>query len=245
MRKDPDPVSREAYDKLASSYSVRAPTKPHNAYYERPASLSLLGNVRGRRVLDAACGPGIYAELLADRGAEVVGFDASEKMVTLARERLRGRAEVRRANLEEPLERLEGDSFDLVVSALAMDYVEDWGVPLSEFYRVLKPAGKLVFSVEHPTFKFVEHVYQGEGSYFETELVGMEWRGFAESVWMPSFRRPLGAMVDAILGSGFVFAGMLEPQSDERFRAADPEEYERLSRMPGFLCFLARKPGAP
>ena len=245
MRKDPDPVSREAYDKLASSYSVRAPTKPHNAYYERPATLSLLGDVRGRRVLDAACGPGIYAELLADRGAEVVGFDASEKMVTLARERLRGRAEVRRANLEEPLEWLEGDSFDLVVSALAMDYVEDWGVPLSEFYRVLKPAGKLVFSVEHPTFKFVEHVYQGEGSYFETELVGMEWRGFAESVWMPSFRRPLGAMVDAILGSGFVFAGMLEPQPDECFRAADPEEYERLSRMPGFLCFLARKPGAP
>jgi ubiquinone/menaquinone biosynthesis C-methylase UbiE len=241
----PDPVSREAYDKLASSYSARAPTKPHNAYYERPATLSLLGDVRGRRVLDAACGPGIYAEILADRGAEVVGFDASEKMVALARERLRGRMEVRRANLEEPLEWLKDDSFDLVVSALAMDYVEDWRVPLSEFYRVLKPAGKLVFSVEHPTFKFVEYVYQGEASYFETELVGMEWRGFAESVWMPSYRRSLGAMVDAILGSGFVFAGMLEPQPDERFRAADPEEYERLSRMPGFLCFLGHKPGVP
>jgi 2-polyprenyl-3-methyl-5-hydroxy-6-metoxy-1,4-benzoquinol methylase len=65
--KGPDPVSREAYDKLASSYSARAPTKPHNAYYERPATLSLLGDVRGGRVLDAACGPGIYAELLADR----------------------------------------------------------------------------------------------------------------------------------------------------------------------------------
>lgn len=85
MRKGPDPVSREAYDKLASSYSDRAPTKPHNAYYERPVTLSLLGDIRGRRVLDAACGPGIYAELLADSGAEVIGFDASEKMVTLAR----------------------------------------------------------------------------------------------------------------------------------------------------------------
>jgi 2-polyprenyl-3-methyl-5-hydroxy-6-metoxy-1,4-benzoquinol methylase len=103
MREGPDPVSRKAYDKLASSYSAHAPTKPHNAYYERPATLSLLGDVRGRRVLDAACGPGIYAEILADRGAEVVGFDASEKMVALAKERVRGRAEVRRANLEEPL----------------------------------------------------------------------------------------------------------------------------------------------
>jgi len=72
----------------------------------------------------------------------------------------------------------------------------------------------------------------------------MEWRGFAESVWMPSYRRPLGAMVDAILGAGFVFGGMLEPRPDERFREADPEDYEKLNRMPGFLCLVGRKPGA-
>ena len=239
-----EPVSREAYEKLADSYSARAPTKPHNAYYERPATLSLLGDVGGKRVLDAGCGPGVYAEELVGRGAEVIGFDASRRMVELARERLRGRAEISLANLEEPLAWLEDDSFDLVVSARAMDYVEDWGAPLSEFRRVLKPGGKLVFSVEHPTFRFVEQVYEGEGSYFETVLGGMEWSGFGKRVWVPSYRRPLGAMVDAILGCGFVFAGMLEPRPDERFRAADPEEYERLCRMPGFLCFVGRKPGA-
>jgi SAM-dependent methyltransferase len=243
-RKGREPVSREAYDMLADSYSARAPTKPHNAYYERPATLSLLGDVGGKRVLDAGCGPGVYAEELVGRGAEVVGFDASGRMVELARERLRGRAEISLANLEEPLAWLEDESFDLVVSALAMDYVEDWGAPLSEFRRVLKPGGKLVFSVEHPTFRFVEQVYEGEGSYFETVLGGMEWSGFGKRVWMPSYRRPLGAMVDAILGCGFVFAGMLEPRPDERFRAADPEEYERLCRMPGFLCFVGLKPGA-
>jgi SAM-dependent methyltransferase len=242
--KGPEPGARGAYEKLADSYSARAPTKPHNAYYERPATLSLLGDVAGKRVLDAGCGPGLYAEELVARGAEVVGFDASERMVELARERLRGRAEVRRANLEESLAWLEDGSFDLVVSALAMDYVEDWGVPLSEFYRVLKSGGKLVFSVEHPTFKFVEQVYEGEGGYFETALGGIEWTGFAERVWMPSYRRPLGAMVDAILGAGFVLGGMLEPRPDERFRAADPEGYERLSRMPLFLCLVGRKPGA-
>jgi SAM-dependent methyltransferase len=239
--KVPEPVAREAYEKLADSYAARAPTKPHNAYYERPATLALLGDVGGMRVLDAGCGPGVYAEELVAGGAEVVGFDASGRMVELARERLRGRAEIYHAKLEEPLAWLEDESFDLVVSALAMDYVEDWGVPLAEFYRVLKPGGRLVFSVEHPTFKFVEQVYEGEGSYFETALGGMEWRGFAERVWMPSYRRPLGVMVDAILGAGFVFGGMLEPRPDERFREADPEEYERLNRMPGFLCFVGCK----
>ena len=238
-----EPVARDAYEKLADSFSARAPTKPHNAYYERPATLSLLGDVGGKRVLDAGCGPGVYAEELVTRGAEVVGFDASGRMVELAKERLRGRAEISLANLEEPLAWLQDASFDLVVSALVMDYVEDWGVPLSEFRRVLKPGGELVFSVEHPTFKFAEQVYRGEGSYFETVLGGIEWRGFGERVWVPSYRRPLGAMVDAILGGGFVLAGMLEPRPDDRFRDADPEEYERLCRMPLFLLFVGRKPG--
>ncbi len=239
---EPKPISREAYDKLADSFSARAPTKPHNAYYERPATLSLLGDVRGKRVLDAGCGPGIYAEILADRGAEVVTFDASGRMVELAGERLRGTAEVHHARMEEPLGWLGDVSFDLVVSALAMDYVEDWGVPLSEFHRLLKPGGKLVFSVEHPTFKFAEQVYGGEGSYFETKLEGMEWRGFGERVWMPSYRRPLSAMIGAILDSGFVLSDILEPRPDERFRIADPEEYERLQLMPCFLCLEGRKP---
>ena len=237
-----EPLARRAYEELAESYAALAPSKPHNAYYERPATLSSLGEVRGRRVLDAGCGPGIYAEILADRGAEVVGFDASEKMVALARERTRGRAQIFRANLEDPWDGLEGGSFDKAVCALAMDYVRDWRAPLSEFRRVLKPGGRLVFSVEHPTSTFVRHVYKGAGDYFETEPVGMEWTGFPKRVWMPSYRRPLGTMVGAILGGGFDLVGLVEPRPDERFRRANPENHAKLSRMPGFLCLEVRKP---
>lgn len=54
----------DMYDALAEAYAARADTKPHNAYYERPATLSLLPDVVGKRVLDAGCGPGIYTEWL-------------------------------------------------------------------------------------------------------------------------------------------------------------------------------------
>lgn len=238
-----EPLARRTYEELAQTYAALAPTKPHNAYYERPATLSLLGEVRGRQVLDSGCGPGVYAEILADRGARVVGFDASEKMVRLARERLRGKAEFFRANLEDAWDRLEDASFDLALSALAMDYVRDWSGPLSEFRRVLRPDGRLVFSVEHPASTFVRHVYEGDGNYFETEAVGTEWTGFPGRVLMPSYRRSLGAMVGAILDGGFELVGLVEPRPDERFRRADPEEHEKLCRMPGFLCFEARRPG--
>ena len=82
------PIALDAYDLLAESYAALVDTKPHNAYYERPATLSLLPDVRNKKVLDAGCGPGVYSEWLADRGAEVVAFDVNEKMVQLARERL-------------------------------------------------------------------------------------------------------------------------------------------------------------
>ena len=52
------PLALEAFEQLAEAYARLVDTKPHNAYYERPATLSLLPDVAGLRVLDAGCGPG-------------------------------------------------------------------------------------------------------------------------------------------------------------------------------------------
>lgn len=83
------------YDAFADEYAAFAPDAPYNALYDRPATLALLGDVRGRRVLDAACGPGLYLEELLARGADAIGFDGSSHMVELARARVGDRAEVR------------------------------------------------------------------------------------------------------------------------------------------------------
>jgi len=68
-----EPIALEAYSRLADAFAARIDTHPSNACYDRPAVISLLPPVEGRRVLDAGCGPGVYAEWLAGRGAEVVG----------------------------------------------------------------------------------------------------------------------------------------------------------------------------
>jgi SAM-dependent methyltransferase len=232
------PVALDGYEALADSYAARIDTTPHNAYYERPATLSLLPEVREKRVLDAGCGPGVYAEWLVNHGAKVVALDVSAKMVQFARERLGDRAKVIQADLCQPLDFLADSYFDIVLSALALDYVRDWNKTFREFYRVLRRPGLLVFSVCHP---FAEFILRGTGSYFETELVNCEWKAFGTPVNVPSYRRPLGTLVNHLLEAGFVLERVLEPIPTEEFKQVAPQDYEELCRRPGFLCVRAAK----
>lgn len=236
---DDEPIALEAYEILAEAYASVVDTKPHNAFYDRPATLSLLPDVRGKRVLDAACGPGVYAEWLLSHGAEVVGVDASPKMVALARARLGDEIDIRRADLSKPLSFLDDESFDVVLSPLTMEYIEDWHSTFREFYRVLRPGGHFILSVSHP---FFDYTYFKSNNYFETELVGSEWRGFNPvKVHMPSFRRSLEATLNPIIEAGFRLEKLLEPKPTEEFKEADPKGYQKLLEQPGFLCIRAGK----
>jgi SAM-dependent methyltransferase len=239
-----EPIALRAYDALADAYADRIDTKAHNAFYDRPAVLSLLPPVAGRRVLDAGCGPGAYADWLAGHGAEVVGLDVSPRMLDRARLRLRGRAAFVRADLGRPLDFLAPASFDLVLSALTLDYLRDWPAVFRAFFRVLRGPGHLVFSVGHPFDEFYDH-HPG-GNYFEVEPVECVFRAFGAPVRVPYYRRPLAAMLGPLLGAGFALERLLEPRPVPQFREHDPADYEKLRRQPGFLCFRAAKgPAVP
>ena len=57
--------------------------------FSKEFRLQLLGDLRGRRVLDVGCGDGANASLFAKLGARVVGVDISPVAIELARERAR------------------------------------------------------------------------------------------------------------------------------------------------------------
>lgn len=233
------PIALDAYETMAERYAARIDTKPHNAYYERPATLGLLPDVNGLRVLDAGCGPGWYAAWLCDHGAAVVGIDASPKMIALAQQRTGGRADLRVADMGQPLNFLADGSFDLVLSALAVHYVPDMGMLCAEFARVLKPGGLFVFSTAHP---FFDYLYFKSRDYFAVEQVSAEWTGFGgEPVTVPAYRQPLTHITEALWRAGFVIERLIEPQPTEEFRQASPDDYAKLMRWPAFMCIRARR----
>jgi SAM-dependent methyltransferase len=114
----------DAYDRMGLSFQEHAADSAYNAHYDRPAVLAALGPVTGLRVLDAACGPGLYLRELLERGAKVSGFDASPVMVALARQLTANQVRIEQAVLGEPLP-YPDCAFDLIVCALAIHYASD------------------------------------------------------------------------------------------------------------------------
>jgi SAM-dependent methyltransferase len=232
------PIALQAYELLAEAYAAKSDTKAHNAYCERPATLSLLPDVNGLHVLDAGCGPGSYSEWLLERGARVTAVDASPKMLAAAKARLGDGVAFHLADLAGPLPFLKPSTFDIVLAPLVLDYIEHWPPVLSRFREALQPGGLLIFSGGHPSF---DAAYYKTQNYFATEQVSAVWKGFGPVVEVPSFRRSLASILNDVIQSGFDIEQILEPQPTPEFRLTEPEKYESLFRQPCFLCCKARK----
>lgn len=229
------PVSMDQYEAMAEAYAAAVDTKPHNAYYERPAMLSLMPPLAGLSVLDAGCGSGWYAETMTEQGATVTAIDASPKLVAMTRARLGDRAKVFQADLGQPLDFLDDNAFELVISPLVLHYLETWEPTLSEFYRLLRPGGRLLFSTHHP---FMDFQLFGLPDYFRIELLEDEW----STGKVTFYRRPLTAIAQALSSTGFLIECLLEPRPTPEFERADPTSYAKLMVNPWFLLVRALRP---
>lgn len=227
-----DSVSRRPqYDAFADEFLRHAESGFWNAHYDRPACLDLLGEVSGQRVLDAACGPGLYAEELLRRGAQVVGFDQSPRMIEICRDRA-GQGDFRVHDLGDPISWLPDGSVDLALCALAIEHVDDRVSALRELRRVLRrPNGALVLSIQHPTGNWLRH----RGSYFDVRVISETWsRGWAVRYWL----EPLEATCEEFREAGFLIERLLEPRPAPEAAEIDRESYDRLCREPtGFMAF--------
>jgi len=221
------------YDVFADEFAEHAEHGFYNAYYDRPACLALLGDVTGKRVLDAACGPGLYAAELVRCGARVTGFDQSPRMVEICKARV-GQGDFRVHDLGDRIGWLADASVDLALCALAIEYVDDRVGALRELRRVLRPDGALVLSRQHPTGDWLRH----GGSYFEVRTVQETWsRGWQVRYWLA----PLETTCEEIFAAGFFIERLLEPRPVPEAVGVDPGEYELLSREPrGFMAFRLR-----
>ena len=229
--------SARQYDAMAAEYAADNAESAYNAYYERPAMMSLLGEVAGLRVLEVGCGSGSLTAWLVDQGAAVTALDVSPRMVDLASRRVGERATVLVADLQQPLSFAENASFDLVVASLVLHYVKDWESVLRECRRVLSPNGAVVFSTHHPTMDWELH---SPDDYFAVKQVTEIWQKGAGEFEVTFWRRPLTAMTRAVASAGFVIEQLVEPEPKAELQARDPGAYDLIRTKPRFLFFRLR-----
>jgi SAM-dependent methyltransferase len=117
----------------------------------QPALPRLLpDNLAGKRVLDLGCGEGWFSEIALGAGAHsVVGVDPSVLMLERARASISDpRASFIRVFAEDA--EFDAESFDVIVSVLALHYIEDFTKVIESVSRWLQPRGVFVMIVEHP-----------------------------------------------------------------------------------------------
>ena len=135
----------EEYDAIAEEYRD-SKQLPYREHVERHSLFQLIGNVRGKAILDVACGEGFYTRLFKRAGAsEVTGVDISGAMIRLAED------EERRHPLGCKYVQADVAAFepsgqvDLVVSTYLLNYART-GEQLRRFCQVchdaLRPGGR-------------------------------------------------------------------------------------------------------
>jgi SAM-dependent methyltransferase len=137
--------ARQGYDLWSETYD--STPNPVVAMDSRH-TIKLLAPASGELILDAGCGTGRNLKPLFLAGSTAVAIDFSHRMLQVAR-RQQENSPVALADLQASLP-FGSRSFDAVLCALIGEHLSDLRVVFDEFYRILKPGGRLVFSVYHP-----------------------------------------------------------------------------------------------
>ncbi|MGM0560453.1 MAG: class I SAM-dependent methyltransferase [Pseudomonadota bacterium] len=114
-------------------------------HLERQLIFELIGDARGRVILDVGCGDGGLAVELSRRGAHVTGLDSSETMIAAAKDRA-GRSGTDSDFLVATAQDMPfpPDQFDVVIANTVLCFVKNASPVFAEMSRVLRPGGHLV-----------------------------------------------------------------------------------------------------
>jgi SAM-dependent methyltransferase len=223
-------------------------TEGADAEYEEQILPMAAEHLHGtQRVLDVGCGEGQVARLAVATGAGcVVGVDPTWAQIDVAVSRAGGPHYMQSRAGALPF----ADAvFDAVVACLVFEHVRDMDESIAEVGRVLRPAGRFCFFLNHPLLQAPNsgwiddqvldppEQYWRIGSYLvEDESIEQVEPG----VFIPFIHRPLSRYVNAMAANGLTIVRMEEPAPPPGFLAR-AQEYADAVSIPRLLFLLAAK----
>jgi len=208
--------------------------------YNRPSLLSLVTDESFESCLDMGCGPGEYIPELKKQTQNITAIDLYEEFIDMVNSK---HPDVKSyvCDVSKGANEAEG-SFDLVISSLAIHYIENFDFLFSEVRRILKKDGIFVFLTDHPV---MDIHYNKPPNYFQKEKVIQSWVVLGDTkTEVYFFRRPLTETFNSLFKNGFVIEGFNEGVPSEKIKENSEKLYEKLTIFPQFIFVRARKNSA-
>ena len=251
--------NEESWDKLSSYYQLAQVISVENYHYNSHGpgdnELGIIGEVQGLDILEVGCGGGQNAIVLAKQGAKsVTGIDQSGNQLEFARQLAESQGvqvTFLRRDMED-MSAIADSSFDLVVSSHAMNYASNIDRVFSECLRVLRPNGRIVTCMNHPTWIVLGESLQEDDftkivNYFDGIKQKWDWNKYKgdKIATFESSEWQLNQIINGLISAGFCIESLTEPRgysleemetlpSDAiPYRDSDytPEEFIRASRV--------------
>ena len=242
------------YDELAKFYFERRKNKSrfdYNRDMEVPAMIKALGSVKNKAILDLGCGFGDHAKKLSKKGAKkIIGLDISSKLIGFAKQQNIRNCNFSVRSMEKVLP-FKNNTFDIVLSSLAIHYVKNLQRLFSEVHRVLKKGGVFAFSIGHPVsnllnqsqahmigikqFKGKKIIY---GNYFRESKVKEDLGSLG---WIEIYPYTYQTIITTALKNKFSLVNYVEMKPVPSSKKIDPEKYKVCTTLPTFVIFKWRK----
>lgn len=234
----------KSYQEMRSKSNLSA-----NELIEIPQLFSMIGDVRGKRILNLGCGAGGHDRKLIEMGADyVLGIDLSENMINEAKNNSNSEKIEYKVLSMLDIDKLN-DKFDLVISSLAIHYVEDYDGLCNKVFDILNVGGEFIFSYGHPMDScailndyFDNFVIINDKKYFLISDYNNE--GKRISHWyvdgVETYHRNMSHLVNGIIKSGLTLLEMKESFATEEAIKLKPKLIEQKDHS-YYVYFKSKK----
>ena len=217
-----------------------------------PGVLKLLELKPGRRVLDLACGQGVFSRFLLEKKINPEGLDSSEELLRMARSRSIKLIPYHLGNAGDA-KVLNGQEFDGIACLLAVQNIENIEPVFQNVARWLKPKGKFVMVLTHPCFRIPRQTHWGwdedkKIEYRRVDRYANEMKipiltpPFVDKVnYTMTYHRPLQNYFSALLKAGLYVDCLEEWMSNKESASGKRSRGENRARkeVPLFMAVRA------